>query len=80
MGQGDARERCLEESAAQAATMRTRRGPRCRLNFAPDAPIPIRGEGESMFGIEVFVALAAVVGAVAFMLAGRPSWDRFLPW
>ncbi|EHP93391.1 hypothetical protein MetexDRAFT_1695 [Methylorubrum extorquens DSM 13060] len=33
-----------------------------------------------MFGIEVFVALAAVVGAVAFMLAGRPSWDRFLPW
>ncbi|CAO4150942.1 hypothetical protein PKCBPO_03311 [Methylorubrum thiocyanatum] len=33
-----------------------------------------------MFGAEVFVALAGIVGAIAFMLAGRPTFDRFLPW
>ncbi|MBB2961808.1 hypothetical protein FHU13_002196 [Methylobacterium sp. R2-1] len=33
-----------------------------------------------MFGAEVFVALAGIVGAIAFMLAGRPASDRFLPW
>lgn len=33
-----------------------------------------------MFEAEIWVALAAVVGAVAFMLAGRPASDRFLPW
>lgn len=39
-----------------------------------------RGRGECMFEAEIWVALAGVVGAVAFMLAGRPAWDRFLPW
>lgn len=33
-----------------------------------------------MFEAEIWVALAGVVGAVAFMLAGRPASDRFLPW
>ncbi|CAO4133381.1 hypothetical protein OFEAOIEE_LOCUS1108 [Methylorubrum extorquens] len=33
-----------------------------------------------MFGTEVFVVLAGVVGAIAFMVAARPASDRFLPW
>jgi hypothetical protein len=33
-----------------------------------------------MFGAEVFVVLAGIVGAIAFTLAGRPASDRFLPW
>ncbi|GJE68356.1 hypothetical protein LNAOJCKE_5594 [Methylorubrum aminovorans] len=33
-----------------------------------------------MFEAEAWVALAGVVGAVAFTLAGRRAWDRFLLW
>lgn len=33
-----------------------------------------------MFGTEVIVVLAGVIGAIAFMVAGRPASDRFLPW
>lgn len=33
-----------------------------------------------MSGAEVFVVLAGTIGAIAFMLAGRPASDRFLPW
>ncbi|GJE78571.1 hypothetical protein ACFQWF_00830 [Methylorubrum suomiense] len=44
------------------------------------APRPRRAEREVVIEAEIWVALAGVIGAIAFMLAGQPASDRFLPW
>lgn len=69
----------LGRNRSPAATTTMHEKARSRPNFAPDAPCRCRAEGGSMIGAEVFVVLAGIVGALALMRAGRPSFDRFLP-
>jgi hypothetical protein len=60
----------LIKAAVRPAATRTERRACWCLTPPSDAPCTNKAGGKSMFEAETWVALAGVIGAVAFMMAG----------